>query len=64
MKVNIEEPSTWRGIANTINGIATIFGTILAPEFVGQIIGTGLLIAGIIGFSVPDKQEIFLKKDG
>ena len=59
-KINLEEPSTWRGVTSLLTGMAAIIGSYLSPECVELIIATGLSIAGSIGFIVPDKKQVFI----
>ncbi len=47
----LKEASTWRGIALTL----TALGLHIAPELQEAIISAGVGVAGIIGFTFPDK---------
>ena len=49
----LQEPTTWRGLVL----ILTAFGTQLAPEKQEAVMALGLLIAGVIGAAVPDREK-------
>ena len=49
----LQEPTTWRGLVLVV----TAFGMQLAPEKQEAIIAAGLLIAGVIGAAVPDRDK-------
>lgn len=48
----LQEPSTWRGLVL----IATACGVALSPDQQEAIVIAGLLVAGLIGATVPDKS--------
>jgi hypothetical protein len=58
LKVDIEQPSTWRGFVYLVTGVGSLLGLTVSTELAFGIIGVGLSIAGAIGFSVPDVNDI------
>ncbi|OQW92824.1 MAG: hypothetical protein BWK78_00410 [Thiotrichaceae bacterium IS1] len=58
LQINLKEPSTWRGFVYLVTGLGTLFGLVISLEAALGIVGTGLAIAGAIGFTVPDRNEV------
>ena len=58
LRIDIEQPSTWRGFVYLVTGIGSLLGLTISTELSFGIIGVGLSIAGAIGFSVPDVNDI------
>lgn len=52
MMARLKEPSTYRGIVLCL----TAFGIFISPEQVEAITFMGLMIAGLLGATTPDKD--------
>ena len=52
MMARLKEPSTYRGIVLCL----TAFGIFISPEQVEAITFIGLMIAGLLGATTPDKD--------
>ena len=57
-KVDLNQPSTWRGFVYLLTGVGSLLGLTISSEFAFGIVGTGLSIAGAIGLSVPDVNDV------
>ena len=49
----LQEPSTWRGLVL----IATAAGAVLSPDQQEAIIAGGLLVSGLLGAALPDREK-------
>lgn len=49
----LQEPSTWRGLVL----IATAAGAALSPDQQEAVIAGGLLVAGLLGAALPDREK-------
>lgn len=49
----LQEPSTWRGLVL----IATAAGAVLSPDQQEAVIAGGLLVAGLLGAALPDREK-------
>lgn len=57
-KVDLDQPSTWRGFVYLLTGVSSLLGLTISSEFAFGIVGTGLAIAGAIGLTVPDVNDV------
>ena len=57
-KVDLNQPSTWRGFVYLLTGVGSLLGLTIGSELAFGIVGTGLAIAGAIGLSVPDVNDV------
>ncbi len=49
----LQEPSTWRGLVL----IATAAGAVLSPDQQEAIIAGGMMVAGLLGAALPDREN-------
>lgn len=49
----LQEPSTWRGLVL----IATAAGAVLSPDQQEAVIAGGLLVSGLLGAALPDREK-------
>lgn len=49
----LQEPSTWRGLVL----IATAAGAVLSPDQQEAIIAGGMMVAGLLGAALPDREK-------
>lgn len=55
MLTRLKEPSTYRGIVLCL----TAFGILISPKQIEAITFIGLMIAGLLGATTPDKDTDF-----
>lgn len=63
LKIDLSQPSTWRGLVYVITGLASMLGLTISSEASMAIMSIGLSIAGGIGFTVPDEVTLLERDD-
>jgi hypothetical protein len=53
IKARLREPSTWRSLVYICTGL----GIPIAPQMAEAIVAVGLVLAGTIGATTPDRRE-------